>query len=742
MAIPQYQDEVLITLSSLDAPTSLTFPDRRIFLSKEKPTIEIGRTSKRNVSFEAAKSNAWFDSAVMSRKHAVFTLDPQTQKVYVKDSGSLHGTYKNDVRLEKHIDSEVASGDRLKFGAIIDRGSDRYPPCTIRVQFKFGSMNPNDRTKVFRVPDDTDVEDTASEDDQVSNSYGMLRARKIRPATFSSTTPNRPSIDLTGNDQYEVSNVRNDTSPVPYSTGKTISVWSKQHSQDCAAFGPISVPRINSDASKDASVSNDDNVWDVSDAEEEEDINLSQSTDMDTGQSPDDMSEAESEEYSQLPEDGYDSEDADENDYDPVNEDEEDFAEQDEFEQGKPIDFTDYSDDVYLFLEDTVPLNDLVDSTNHSLVTGEALMTATVVGESSAGPFHAICEKPQVDSFQTPVPNPSTHHDDGKNNQIGGVGYLLNHDPALSASTNMMSSVRLPPIFPSMPVNSTHSQDSAMLAAEILGRKTGKYEYFAARAENKTTAFIGTPEPRPGVLEHTQVKMSEQQRVPNLSLNEPEANNATEISNMELEEEVPRVEDDQVEQLNGSGSAFSGTKFLITPLPEVEPEAPSTKDVLDDSSAWELQMRKKASAVETSMCATIHVTDGPEVMDESDNHTGKETELAEDLVQGLGSEERKVEVLATIDSLSDTPRSAKRKAEDISQLTPEEEHAESSSSRLSRKWATSQRRIKDRGAGRCEVMAVVPPPHKRLRRVAEMVGYAALGGVAVMSALIATAPTL
>lgn len=36
----------------------------------------------------------------------------------------------------------------------------------------------------------------------------------------------------------------------------------------------------------------------------------------------------------------------------------------------------------------------------------------------------------------------------------------------------------------------------------------------------------------------------------------------------------------------------------------------------------------------------------------------------------------------------------------------------------------------------------VPPPAKRFRRAAEVIGYAAIGGVAVMSALIATAPAL
>lgn len=70
---------VLISLSSVNPPPNFSFPERRIFLSKKRTSIEIGRTSKRNASFEAAKCNAWFDSPVMSRKHALITFDGEKQ---------------------------------------------------------------------------------------------------------------------------------------------------------------------------------------------------------------------------------------------------------------------------------------------------------------------------------------------------------------------------------------------------------------------------------------------------------------------------------------------------------------------------------------------------------------------------------------------------------------------------------------------------------------------------------------
>jgi len=54
---------------------STAFTDRRLFLTKDNPTVAIGRTSKRDATLEQAQSNAWIDSAVMSRHHAKLELD-------------------------------------------------------------------------------------------------------------------------------------------------------------------------------------------------------------------------------------------------------------------------------------------------------------------------------------------------------------------------------------------------------------------------------------------------------------------------------------------------------------------------------------------------------------------------------------------------------------------------------------------------------------------------------------------
>lgn len=59
--------------------------------------------------------------------------------MYIKDIGSLHGTFKNEQRLSKNVPSSVGTGDIIRFGISIDRGADRYPPCTMEARVKFGT---------------------------------------------------------------------------------------------------------------------------------------------------------------------------------------------------------------------------------------------------------------------------------------------------------------------------------------------------------------------------------------------------------------------------------------------------------------------------------------------------------------------------------------------------------------------------------------------------------------------------
>ncbi|KAF4973813.1 hypothetical protein FSARC_6 [Fusarium sarcochroum] len=750
MAVPQYCDEVLITLSSVDAPTKFAFPNRRIFLSKEKPSIEIGRTSKRNVSFEAAKNNAWFDSAVMSRKHALFTLDAENQRVFVKDTGSLHGTYKNNIPLEKNIQFQVLSGEKLKFGAAIDRGVERYPPCSLEVQTMFGTMSPDDRPKVFRVPDESDAEATSSDDDQVRNSYEILRSRKINPRPLPSSSPSRSPIDLTCDDQYPLSNVRDDISPVSHpSISKAVQIPDVS-APEFAGYGLFS-SRVDSEASKeDTSISPDSNDWGFSEVEEEEEINMPQSTDMDTESSSGDVSEAEDVYYGPSPAaDSYDDPDTFD---DPVSvdADEHDFDEHDEFEdeQGMILEHIDCPSNVD-FLDDLAPSNDLVNPVN-VLFAQEAPMDKTsTINESSGGQFStapvATYAEPQVDSFNTPG-SKLPQQPDGNNAQSDKINYLLSPDLPRMAPVHLVTSVKLPSLSEAMSFDPYESgQNSAMAAAEILGRKTGKQDYFFARLENKANASIACPQPRPHSLERNQVRLSDHQHVPDLTVHDSEAatDDVAAVISATERAEAPQA---QVVQVAGSDLASRGIKFINSPPQELA-EVTNAEPVLDESSAWQFELSKKASST-----ADINAKEVSETIDASVDATveaGVDTENAiepmeESIQEPSKNDDNSAEATETVvNKPFETPRSAKRKAEDISQLTPGEERM-GSYTRLLRRRAIS-RRAKNRTLGKLRQeasAAVEPPPHKRLRRVAEVVGYAALGGVAVMSALIATAPTL
>jgi pSer/pThr/pTyr-binding forkhead associated (FHA) protein len=136
---------VLSPISPLGPESSIT---RSFTLSSRNPVFEIGRSSKREVKNRTpAKDNGWFDSRVMSRDHAElgFNMDKEvsslcpppysfsypmdyaeqrsSQKmIYIRDFGSTHGTWLNNVKLITGEDTPLLNGDILRFGVDVDRG--------------------------------------------------------------------------------------------------------------------------------------------------------------------------------------------------------------------------------------------------------------------------------------------------------------------------------------------------------------------------------------------------------------------------------------------------------------------------------------------------------------------------------------------------------------------------------------------------------------------------------------------
>jgi len=72
---------VMLSLSAdKSSGSDLLFPERRIALNGENNTVTIGRASKvSSKGFIAALDNAWFDSPVISRRHARFFVKMDDQ---------------------------------------------------------------------------------------------------------------------------------------------------------------------------------------------------------------------------------------------------------------------------------------------------------------------------------------------------------------------------------------------------------------------------------------------------------------------------------------------------------------------------------------------------------------------------------------------------------------------------------------------------------------------------------------
>lgn len=146
--------------------------ERSIILDTKNTTLAIGRASKvESKGFVASEDNAWFDSPVMSRRHAEIVAHPDEKKVQVRDMGSLHGTYLNgtDNKLPAQEFRDLKDGDELLFGLPILRGSTEFMPTNVRVGIAFQTSRSCDGTSTFQVPDGSECSDSTSDEDAYSD---------------------------------------------------------------------------------------------------------------------------------------------------------------------------------------------------------------------------------------------------------------------------------------------------------------------------------------------------------------------------------------------------------------------------------------------------------------------------------------------------------------------------------------------------------------------------------------------
>lgn len=201
MAVPSGATGVVhLSLSAQGKSSSeIPFPDRHITLDEENPSVIIGRASKvSSKGFLPDEDNGWFDSAVMSRRHAEIRADLTTKKVRIQDLGSLHGTYLNNQphKLPCDVSRDLQPGDTIRFGVGIERCGENFAPATVQVGIVFDQRCERS-SSTFRVPEGSDNEsdiDNFPSDDE-------LPEGNFEPAIMGGMKKTE-TIDLTGVDSY------------------------------------------------------------------------------------------------------------------------------------------------------------------------------------------------------------------------------------------------------------------------------------------------------------------------------------------------------------------------------------------------------------------------------------------------------------------------------------------------------------------------------------------------------------
>ena len=137
---------VTITLSSCRRTQDAV---RHIVLHPDEPII-IGRSSRSEFkNLSSSNDNALFDCPVVSRSHARFELTfnkwdaRDMYKVYIVDTGSMHGTSVNGQKLQPNRRFLLNVGDIIRLGDSVAQGPSEHPPGRI----------PRVTSRADRIPD-------------------------------------------------------------------------------------------------------------------------------------------------------------------------------------------------------------------------------------------------------------------------------------------------------------------------------------------------------------------------------------------------------------------------------------------------------------------------------------------------------------------------------------------------------------------------------------------------------------
>ncbi|PYH41672.1 FHA domain protein [Aspergillus saccharolyticus JOP 1030-1] len=133
-------------------------PCRSLKFTSDTANACIGRASKReSKNLVPTPENGLFDSRVMSRNHARLVVRVDKKLAYLRDGGSMHGTFVNGKKLPSEEDHLLNQGDIITFGTEVVRGKDTFPPLKVRFELDWlQSAQKPTPSNTFCVPDDDD----------------------------------------------------------------------------------------------------------------------------------------------------------------------------------------------------------------------------------------------------------------------------------------------------------------------------------------------------------------------------------------------------------------------------------------------------------------------------------------------------------------------------------------------------------------------------------------------------------
>ncbi|KAF2871484.1 hypothetical protein BDV95DRAFT_572111 [Massariosphaeria phaeospora] len=147
------------------------FPERRFRLD---PSVPIGRSSKNTSkrALMAATDNAFFDSPVISREHAVLEASTTTglPQVFITDISSLHGTKVNSILLQAKMPHRLVSGDEVQFGVDVVRNDSQFIAKKYRFEAHLAQRSPQaELTHDYSVPDTVSAFDDVYDDSEAAD---------------------------------------------------------------------------------------------------------------------------------------------------------------------------------------------------------------------------------------------------------------------------------------------------------------------------------------------------------------------------------------------------------------------------------------------------------------------------------------------------------------------------------------------------------------------------------------------